>query len=267
VKPSLSVGAVSVATNIYIKYWESMAASADRYLFPNNRTTLYVFTDDPARAEAFARTLKRIHVVAIKVDPLNWPEATLLRYSLMVKSAHLLVDDVLMHIDADMELVNPVGPSLEATEWAGGLALVQHPGFRRPTGTGLAALYLSDPRLAVSDLRLWRRFRGLGAWEERPESLAFVPPDHRHTYVCGGVWLGTRSAVLHMSRELAGNVQADLDGGIVASWHDESHLNAYASLHAHSILDSSYCFVPSYGNLKDLEPRIRAIDKGIQRTR
>lgn len=264
---ALRVGAVTVATNIYVEYWETMAMSADRYLFPENDVTLYVMTDNPSRVQEFARTLKRIRVVSIETASLAWPDATLLRYSLIDQNADLLVDDVLMHIDADMEVVSPVGEGLEIIDWMGGLALVAHPGFRRPSGWRRASFYLSAPDVALADARMWRRARGLGAWESNPDSLAFVPRRMRRAYVCGGVWFGTRPAFLGMSRELAANVQADRDRGIVATWHDESHLNAYASRHAHTVLDSSYCFASSYKNLTDLKPRIAAVEKGVRRTR
>jgi len=111
------------------------------------------------------------------------------------------------------------------------------------------------------------RVGGLGSWETKPESLAFVPRQLRKQYVCGGTWMGRGQELLSMIHELAAHTRTDLDAGRVAVWHDESHLNWFAANNATSILGSEYCYAPGFPNLADLSPRIIAVDKGNDRTR
>ena len=53
-----------------------------------------------------------------------------------------------------------------------------------------------------------------------------------------------------------------LKNGIIAKFHDESHLNAFAS-QSKSItwLNPEYCFEPSYPNLNSLDPYLHVVDK------
>ena len=97
-----TVGVVTVATNRYVEYWKQLAESVDQYLFPGHEVTMHVFTDRVDQVFAFAPTLKRIRVKAVAIDALTWPEATLLRYEVFDSHREQLVQDVLVHLDADM---------------------------------------------------------------------------------------------------------------------------------------------------------------------
>jgi len=260
-----SVGVLTIATNRYLDYWKVMAASADRHLFPGSRLALHVFTDRPDDARATA--LERATVDAIEIDPLGWPDATLLRYEIFDASRDRLLEDVLIHLDADMLVERDVGPELAPDTWRGGIALVRHPGFRRPGLARRAALYATNPRIAASDARATWHVGGIGSWEQDERSRAFVPREARRTYVCGGTWMGQRAPLHAMIHELATRTREDLDEGRIAVWHDESHLNWFASTHDFELLGSDYCFAPGFANLADLTPRIVAVDKGDERTR
>ncbi|MDO9485520.1 MAG: hypothetical protein Q7K25_05630 [Actinomycetota bacterium] len=262
-----SIGIVTVATNRYLDYWFAMAQSAEQHLFPDNDVVMHVFTDRVDDAQEMSRTLTRVKVDPIAIPAYGWPEATLLRYELFDQHSHRLTEDVLVHLDADMLLVQDVGQELDPSAWVNGIALVRHPGFRRPALAKRAELYLRKPRLAAADARLKVLVGGLGSWESDPESLACVPRELRKQYVCGGTWMGRAQELLAMIHELAEHTRTDLDSGRIALWHDESHLNWFASNNPTSILGSEYCFAPGYPNLTDLRPRIVAVDKGSARTR
>jgi hypothetical protein len=64
-------------------------------------------------------------------------------------------------------------------------------------------------------------------YERNPESAAYVPYGVGRRYVQGAINGGTAAAYLAMCRELAQSTRKDLDNGIVAKVHDESHLNRY----------------------------------------
>lgn len=258
---------MTVATNRYIDYWTEMAISADKHLFPGHRLVLHVFTDQVARAREAARILKRAEVDIVEIEPYGWPEATLLRYEVFAAYRDRLTQDVLMHLDADMLIVGDVGPELDPASWIGGIALVRHPGFRRPSATRSFVQYVRHPRRLLADILAWRAAGALGSWEQDARSRAFVPRKLRQIYVCGGTWMGLRDALVPLVSLLAERVRVDLDEGTIAIWHDESHLNWYASHYEHTLLDSGYCFALGWDQLADLEPLIIAVDKGNDRTR
>ena len=60
---------------------------------------------------------------------------------------------------------------------------------------------------------------------------------------------------------LAANVESDFRRGIVAIWHDESHLNNWASKNSFNSLDPSYCFAEEFLHLRDLDAKILAVKK------
>ena len=262
-----SVGVFTVATNVYFDYWRDMVLSADRYLFPDQSVTFHVFTDQPNAVSEVQEQLHRAKVVAIEVPPYGWPEATLFRYRFAVENSHLLRQDVLMHLDADMLVVDSVGPGLDPASWINGLAFVRHPGFRRPTGWRSISYYAAHLRAARIDYHARRSIGALGAWEQRPESTAFVNRDRRDHYVYGAIWMGRREPLLAMCRDLDEKIRRDLSKDLIAEWHDESHLNRYAADHPHTLLDCEYCYVEGWKNLAGLTPKIRVVDKGTHLTR
>ena len=262
-----SVGVVTVATNLYLDYWLDMALSAERHLFLGHEVVMHVFTDRVADVTAMKSHFSRVTVNAVKIDKLLWPEATLLRYEIFDAHREFLQQDLLMHLDADMLLVQNVGPELQPLNWPEGTALVQHPGYRRPRGGSLLAFYGKSPGKLIHDLVTIGRFGALGSWETNPSSRAFVPRRQRKDYVCGGTWMGLREPFLFMVHELAERVRKDLNEGTIATWHDESHLNWSATQNRTALLGSMYCYAPNFPNLADLQPRIIAVDKGDERTR
>jgi len=262
-----SVGVVSVATNRYVHYWMEMATSADALLFPEAELTMHVFTDQPELVEEFAPQLSRIRVHPIRIDSLTWPAATMQRFQLISEHADSLTQDVLVHLDADMLIVARTPMNLDPQTWQGGMALVRHPGYRRPPGIARAKFYLRHPSRLARDLARIAKEGGLGTWERNAASAAYVPRSRRSTYVCGATWMGRREAFIATCALLAANTAHDDAIGRIALWHDESHMNWFAAMRERSLLDSSYCFVEGAVNLSDLEPLIVAVEKSDERTR
>lgn len=266
--PTASVGVVSVATNIYLSYWKEMARSADAKLGPGRSLTLHVFTDQPVDALSFQPGLKRAKIVAHKVPSFGWPEATLLRYKMFSEAADYLSQDLLMHLDADMLVVRDVDLDFAFADSSERMLLVAHPGFWRPPARSKKIkLYAANPNLAMRDIKRMVATGGLGTWEERPESTAYVPRHLRKTYVCGGTWMGTRGQFHQTLDELATCVDFDLERGIVAVWHDESHLNRWASYNPHQLLSPAYCYAQGRKHLSGISELIRAVDKHEEKTR
>lgn len=261
------VAILTVATNLYIDYWKQMVQSAEQYLEPGSDLTFYVFTDQSDEAKKFGQSLIRSKIVPIDIPSLGWPDATLLRYELFRDSWDQIQGEVVIYLDADLLFVSETALNPNPAEWQGGIALARHPGFRRPSLSKRTKLYLSTPQMLVLDLRGWMRLGALGAWETSHNSLAYVPRKQRTTYVYGAIWMGLREPLGVMINELATRTRSDLQRGVVAIWHDESHLNWFASTHTHELLDSEKCFVEGFPNLNNLTPEIMCVDKGSNKTR
>jgi len=262
----MSIAAFTVATGLYLEYWWKLAQDADARLFPEQQLTLIVFSDRPAEASARAKTLGRAKVEVVPVPTLTWPAATMARYQLISEMNLDDEYDVLIHLDADMRIAQEVGSELMPELWDGGIALVAHPGYYRPLGS--IETFVRTPRIAVSDTAGFLRGEGgIGQWERRPQSTAFVSRHRRKSYVCGGVWFGRSRDFLGMVRMLADHTDTDSKRDLTARWHDESHLNWYAAHHETTLLDPSYCYVPCSKNLRGLTERIIAVYKGDLRVR
>jgi hypothetical protein len=177
---------------------------------------------------------------AIKVPHahLGWPHATLMRYhAILEQETSLSRYDQLFYMDIDMLACSKI----EGEEvFSDGITAVLHPGY-------------------------------VTTFERNPESTACVkgnPPN----YYQGCLQGGDSKAFLGMCKTLAKNVDIDSSNGIIAIWHDESHLNCYlASNPPARILSPAYCF-PALkylvsperwmtGDLKSFVPKIRHLEK------
>jgi hypothetical protein len=140
----------------------------------------------------------------------GYPQATLTRYhSIWAAREELSKYDYMFYSDADMLFVDHVGEEI----FSDGITAVEHPG------------YVGGP----------------GTPETNPDSTAYCP--HVRTYFCGGFNGGTSGAFLRMADSIRQSVDADNARGILAIWHDESHLNRYLYDHPPAkILSPSYCY-------------------------
>lgn len=245
------IGILTVATNIYLDYWQAMAESLNRLENAEN-FVLHVFTDDPSRAE-FMSTSWNVEVQTHQIPPLKWPEATLDRYSVFSDGGDQINEDILIHLDADMIIRGDIYPRLIEASLNTGIFLVRHPGYYRKTRPNfLRQVFTTSP---------------LGDWESNPKSQACVPKKDRKTYFCGGVWGGRRKDFLSLVSTLAQRVEEDKRNGVMAKWHDESHLNWWATKNSYSALGPEWCFVPDYPQLESIKPLIEAVEKYDARTR
>jgi hypothetical protein len=256
-----SLAILTVATNKYIDYWAEMIQTADIALEESETEIVaYVLTDQTNTAERISSYLKKIKVIIYPIPAYGWPEATLFRYRLFDKISSDITEDLVMHLDADMLILNNFLPKLP-NNFRNDIGLVRHPGFFRPRGKRLIAFYFSNLKYAKLDFIALIKDGGLGAWENSQSSHAFVKRGDRRNYVCGGTWFGLRSAFFKMVGELSQLEKKDTENGVVPKWHDESILNHWSSRHDATILSPSFCFYPQYPQLAGIEEYIRAVNK------
>jgi hypothetical protein len=175
--------------------------------------------------------------------------------------AHEIHEELLMHLDADMLVKADFSTLITQSKLNGGIGLVRHPGFYRPPLTGRFRLYFNSPLLLIRDLRYLVFTGSLGSWETSRESTAFVPRALRKNYFCGGTWFGLNSQFKGLIQDLKLQVEIDSQNGVLALWHDESHLNRWAAYNLHTSFPPSLCFDESYLQLRGLPNFITAVDK------
>ena len=256
-----TIGVMSVATNLYLDYWKTMVQSAELVTKNEDGVTFFVFTDNPSEVKSFAKNLKNVNVKAFEIAPFGWPEATLLRYQIFESQIVELDTDILMHLDADMLISRSPWSRIKLRLARENVCLVSHPGFWRPTAARRLALYIRHPLLGYKDLRIRIKQGGLGAWESDPNSKAFVPRKSRKEYFCGGTWFGKREAINEMMIKLVQGVTDDIERNYIARWHDESHLNKWATENSHETDNPELCFDETYPQVSHLNPLIIAVRK------
>jgi hypothetical protein len=261
-----TIGVVSVATNIYLNYWKQMVSSANSLTKKSDLVTFTVFTDNPIEAIKFGNTLDNIKVEVFQIPAYRWPDATLLRYSIIEDHYSDLKTDILVYLDADMLIVANPWESVKRSLANEGMCFVQHPGYWRPNKLKRILFYFAEPSRLLADVLIWTSNGGIGAWEKDKRSKAFVPRNKRKRYYCGGIWFGKRKSFLHLIRELSENTKFDSANSIIARWHDESHLNFWSSQNTHAFVSPEFCFDDSYKYLNELSPVVLAVRKK-ERTR
>lgn len=255
------LGVISIATNKYIEYWKDFIDSTQGKFFCSDTITFHLFTDQIPNASNFKATIPSINFCFHEIPSLGWPDATLLRYSIINENSHHFEEDYLIYMDSDMRVICQTPQSIIEVFSKDMMTLIEHPGFYRPKFPDNFKIYLYSPRLLLSDIKKIMTMGALGTWETNLKSTAVVARGKRKKYYCGGVWGGPKNLFLELCKSLDKSVNSDLSNGIIAKWHDESHLNMWASTHKINSLAPNYCYDPTYVNLRKLSGIIEAVKK------
>ena len=252
---------LNIATNVYFDYWKELILSADAFTSSEEKVSFWLFTDRVDEAHLFAKKIKNLNMRIFEIPSYGWPEATILRYQILYSRISGNRSDIFVYLDADMLLEkNPwkvIRDNLNNTD----ICLVEHPGYWRPHGKKRLEMYLKHPQLFLSDLKSNVKYGALGQWENRERPSAFGPRAKRETYYCGGIWFGRMNQIKELMSQLSSNVVADQEKGIMAVWHDESHLNSWAVNNLHGNESPILCFDTTYPQLTTLNAYIHAVRK------
>lgn len=217
------VGLLIIATNKYIRFLQPIISSADNFFLKDQEVTYFVFTNKDIEINSSRNVIK------IDVDHKEWPWMTLGRYKIFDNNSEELSKmDYLYYCDADMRFVGDVGDEILEERVA-----TQHPGY----------------------------FGRRGTPETNPLSLACVFEHEEMQYFAGGFNGGTSNEYLKMSKHISNNIDIDYSKGLIAVWHDESHMNRYFIDNTPTkILDPSYCCIESWLDCP-FGRRLLALDK------
>lgn len=249
------IGFFTIATNHYVLMLEAqLRAISDQV---RELDWQYVVATDQVEHLAEFAKVNQLddHVKILNCPPYKFPLASMLRFKYI--SREMSNFDFTCYLDCDMEIENPHALH-NAIQKSTSVNLVRHPGWARDFGLKLSP----KERLAESYFRL--RKGGLGSWESRCKSSAWVPRRKRREYYAGGIFFGPTEGIRQLSEICDAWMDADLRAGIVASVHDESYLNRWATLNDFSPLGPEYCY-SNFSWLPDLDIVVRALDKNSMR--
>lgn len=218
-----NIGLLIMATGKYIQFVKPLVESAEQHFCNNHHVTYFVFTDGVYEGEENVETIYQ--------SRLGWPYDTMMRFQVYYNNRNRFQDqDYLFACDADMLFVGDIGEEIFSDRVA-----ITHPG------------YYNKPRKAFT-------------YETNPLSLACIKANEGDKYFCGGFYGGTKEEFLTMSKINSKKIDKDLRKGIVALWHDESHLNRYFIDHPPTlVLSPSYCFPEGW--VLPFEPKLMALNK------
>lgn len=224
----MKIALLTIATGKYDRFVNPLYQSACSYFLPNHDLDFVLFTDSN---QDFVVSGRESKVIKRQWSHEPWPNPTLKRYHAFVSASDLISEyDYVYYSDVDMRFVALVGD-----EVLGELVGTIHPGF------------FNKPR------HQW-------SYEKRPTSKAYIPPNQGVRYYAGGFNGGSSRKFLEMSREISSLVDIDSSQGIVAEWHDESHMNRYMKDNPPSVeLSPSYCYPESWP--LPFEKKLLALDK------
>ena len=196
----MKVAVVFIGTEKYLNFLPSWYESCEQFLLPNVDKKYIIFTDGEIPESPD-------NAIVYHQEHLEWPYITLYRFKMIQKCFDDIQDcDWLVFLDADMRVVDTVNPEDlidETKKYIG----VHHP-----------CHYLNMP--PHNELP--------GAFDVTMLSNACVSEDDDlSVYVQGCLWGGKLPYVLDMIKELDRRTTEDENNNIIATWHDESHLNKF----------------------------------------
>lgn len=245
---AFKIGVLVVATGKYIEFVPNLVSQGKQYFLPNHEVTYFIFTDMLIKPEP--------SMIICHQEQLTWPYSTMLRYETYLRYKHLYKEyDYLFILDADMQICEVIDETLLSK-----LTGVLHPGFASPK---IFLLNKDNASPLIYEEKYWKLLSQNYTHETRRESTAFLP--NGKFYFCGGVFGGEKNTILNLLETLSTNIRIDMANGIIALWHDESHLNWYFNTQyvPEKILTPLYCYPDVYyKGISDLpNPKIIAITK------
>lgn len=193
----MRVAILYICTGKYSVFWKEFYESFEMNFLPETQKKYFVFTDSKKLPYQ-----DKSNVCLIPQRNLGWPDNTLQRFSLFVREEERYKNfDYIFFMNANFLCVKKVREEdfLPTEE---NLLVAEH-----------ASAHGKNPD-AMS-------------YDRNPKSLAYVPYGEGQHYVMGGLNGGKAESYLDMLHTLKKNVDTDTSNGVIAAWHDESHLNRY----------------------------------------
>ncbi|MEG2970667.1 MAG: family 6 glucosyltransferase [Akkermansia sp.] len=218
-----------IAVGRYISFFDDFYRTSKQYLLKECDVTYFVFTDD-----AMASYQDCPDIICIPTEKKGWPYDTLCRFETFLKAEEQLKEyDYIYFINANMIFTAPIGKEIFPTQEQRWTVLL-HPGF-------------------------YKCSRKTFTYDENPQSCAYIPSDEGEYYFMGAFNGGIGKDYLELIRILDARTKEDLAKGIIALYHDESHLNRFMLDKSPLMLSPEYGFPEVIFNEEHLSPLQKSI--------
>lgn len=226
------VAVLYICTGKYSVFWEEFYRSMEKNFLKDSEIEYFVFTD----ADRLYDEERNNRIHRIRQDNLGWPGNTLFRFRMFVSLEEKLKEfDYLFFLNANTVCRQEITEK-EFLPIEQDLLVVQHPGYYNSSA--------------------WKM-----PYERRKKSSAYIPYGKGGDYVYGAVNGGKTAAYLKMAKKLDKDIRQDYEKGIIAKWHDESHLNYYVWMYGnYRLLTPAYAYPENYS--LPFEMKIMTVDKG-----
>lgn len=203
-----TIAILYICTGRYNLFFDGFYKSAEKYLLDGFKKHYFIWTDNSNLADGLS------NVTVIHKECAGFPADSLFRFEMFMQVENELMKyDYIYFMNSNALFIKPVGEEI------------------LPDVTGLA-------------MGIWRGIRErqhpmFYPYERNKKSLAYVAPfQSPYVYFMGGLNGGTSEKYLDMIRTLSQNIRDDYNRGIIAKFHDESHINAYMRKHVCKILSA-----------------------------
>lgn len=211
-----TIGILYIATGPYIAFWNRFFDTFEEYFLPDTEKHYMVFTD---AHEFYQSSNERVHIKYLKSEP--WPLPTLMKFHTFLEyRGELSQYDYLYQSNANIICLQKVEEKefLPRKELGENLMFTLHPGY-------------------------YQKNHIFWPYDRNRKSLAYVPYSYGEHFVFGAMNGGTAEGYLDFISTMDKRIVEDLKQGIIAKWHDESHINHdIIGRTDYRLLPPAYCY-------------------------
>jgi hypothetical protein len=202
-----------ICTGEYIIFWKNFFDSFEKNFLPNSKKDYFVFTD--------AKTLYKEecgNVNKIFTPQREWPYSTLLRFKMFNSISDKLKDyDYIFFVNAN--------------------------GFCKELINEDEILPIKEDLIVTQNCEYANKNPNDFPYDRNKKSEAYIPFDKGKVYVSGAFNGGKSESYLKLISILDKRTDEDEKNGVIALWHDESHLNKYILENTnYKLLPPSFCY-------------------------
>ncbi len=194
----MRIAILYICTGRYVAFWPDFYASFEKFFLPTLEKHYFVFTDSDSISV-------NGNVTVIPKECKGFPADSLFRYEMFIEIEKLVKEyDYTFFMNSNMLCVRPVGPEILPDESEEYLTFTESFGYRN-----------RNPRIFP--------------YERNKHSKAYIPfkKDFHYRYVLGGVNGGRTKEYYDFIHYVAERIRDDDNRGIMAIYHDESHVNRF----------------------------------------
>ena len=226
------LGILYIGLGDYIVFWDEFYRSFEEKFLVECDKEYFVFTD---RIDSIQPVKDKVNVIA--QENLGWPGNTLYRFDMFLSIKDRLVSkDYVFFFNANYMCSKEVILE-DVNDLKASLTVVEHPGFQ-----GRRNYYFN--------------------YDRNKKSLAYIPYGEGEHYVQGCLIGGKPDCFIKMCSILSENIHSDDANGVIAEWHDESHLNRYiCDNRDYYLLDPGFAYPEFTVGDRDYSPKLVLRDK------